>query len=427
MQLSLRTDRRLLRAGARSTRYLMISLTAPVAAPRAGRIPVNVGIVLDRSGSMDGAHKFALAREAVEQSLRMLRPEDHFTLVVYDAEVDTLVSTTLATPEAKRLAMQRLAEVGPRGSTDLHAGWTAGASELAAHLAGEHITRVLLLTDGLANQGITEPSLLVAQAAEFRRCGIATSTFGVGEDFDERLLRDIAHEGEGQFYFIESPRQIPDLLTSELGEALEVVVRDAALQIALPPGADAEPLNRNRFVRAHGDNELRVELGDLTSGQDLRIVVRIRFATGELDGATEVSVAVTDRRALADGGTVAVEWKYAAHADNDAQPRDVMVDREVAALYAARARADATEANRDGDFDRARRVLERTAKRIRSYAGGDAELEALRRALLSEVERFAERPMSAMQLKSAFFVAESTSRNRGTDGKARRSRPGSAR
>ena len=206
-----------------------------------------------------------------------------------------------------------------------------------------------------------------------------------------------------------------------------MVVRDAALQIALPPGADAEPLNLNRFVRAHGDNELRVELGDLTSGQELRIVVRIRFANGELDGGPGVSVGVTDRRALANGGTAAVDWKYAGHADNDAQPRDRMVDREVAALYAARARTEATEANRHGDFDRARRVLERTAKRIRGYAGGDAELEALWRALLSEVERFAERPMSAMQLKSAFFAAESTARNRGTDGKARRSRPGSPR
>src|SRR4051812_10873777 len=103
MHLSLRTDRSLLRSAARSTRYLMISLTAPTAPPRANRLPVNVGLVLDRSGSMDGERKFDLAREAVVQSLRMLRPEDRFTLVVYDTEIDVLVPSTFATREAKDL------------------------------------------------------------------------------------------------------------------------------------------------------------------------------------------------------------------------------------------------------------------------------------------------------------------------------------
>ena len=424
MQLSLRTDRSLLRAAARSTRYLMISLTAPTAPPRADRLPVNVGLVLDRSGSMDGERKFELAREAVEASLRMLHPEDRFTLVVYDTDVDVLVSSTFATPEAKRLALSRLADVGPRGGTDLHAGGVAGAGEIAARLAAESVNRALLITDGLANSGVVEPSALARQAAEFRRCGIATSTFGVGADFDERLLRDIAHEGGGQFYFIETPRQIPDLLTSELGEALEVVVRDAALQLTLPDGAEAEPLNRYRSVRARGDNELRVELGDLTSGQELQVVVKVRFATGRVNETALVGVALTDRAAIAPERGLEVSWLYAGHAENDVQPRDRVVDREVALLYAARARAEATEANRAGDYQRARRVLERTARRIRGYANGSVELEALWRALLAEVEMFSERPMSAMELKSAFFVAEKAGRNRGPDGKARRARPG---
>jgi Ca-activated chloride channel family protein len=402
----------------------MISLTAPTAPPRASRIPINVGLVLDRSGSMDGERKFDLAREAVEGSLRMLHPEDRFTLVVYDTEVDTLVPSTLATHEARRLALTRLRDVGPRGGTDLHAGWAAGVGEVATRLAAESVNRALLITDGLANSGIVEPSALAAQAAEFRRRGIATSTFGVGADFDERLLRDIAHEGGGQFYFIETPRQIPDLLTSELGEALEVVMRDTALQIVLPAGAEAEPLNRHRFIRAEGDNELRVELGDLASGQEVRIVVRIRFAIGQVDDAAVVGVALTDRHSLAPTHGVELGWRYASHGDNERQPRDRVVDREVAVLYAARARAEATEANRAGDYQRARRVLERTARRIRSYSNGDTAIEALWRTLLAEVETFSERPMSAMELKSAFFVAESAGRNRGPDGKARRSGSG---
>ena len=286
----------------------------------------------------------------------------------------------------------------------------------------EGITRILLLTDGLANDGLTERSQLASLAGELRQRRITTSTFGVGDDFDERLLRDIAHEGGGNFYFVESPLQIPDLLTSELGEALAVVARDAALQIALPAGAEAKVLNRFRSTHAAGDNELRVELGDLTSGQELSVVVRLRFAQGRDAEVATVRVGVSSGDQLTQLAEREMTWTYASHDENDRQPRDRLVDTEVATLYAARARAEATEANREGDYQRARRVLETTARRIRGYASGDPELERLWRQLLAEVETYGLEAMSPRSLKQAMFVAESAARSRAPDGKARRSR-----
>jgi Ca-activated chloride channel family protein len=421
MTLALRTDRRLLRAGFRSTRYLLATVFAPTAPPRAERRPVNVALVLDRSGSMDGERKFGLAREAVEQSLRLLRPEDRFTLVVYDTEVDVLAPAVAATPEAKRLALSRLHDVGPRGGTDLHAGWTTAAAQIGAGLRDDAVTRALLLTDGLANHGVTEHRALVEKASELRRFGIATTMFGVGADFDERLLRDIAHEGGGNFYFIETPAQIPDLLTSELGEALEVVARDAVLYVTLPAGADAEPLGRQRFAGGRGE-ELRVQLGDLVSAQELPVVIRIRFPEDAPDGVIGVSARLSDRDGALDTSSATCEWRYADNRANDIQPRDVVVDREVAAHYAARARAEATEANRRGDLDRARRVLERTADRIRSYADRDPAIEAIRQSLLDDAGRYGAEVMSAMQLKVSFAVAEAYGKGRAPDGKARRYR-----
>jgi Ca-activated chloride channel family protein len=421
MHISLRTDRHLIRAHARSEqRHLLASITAPTAEPRAGRQPVSIALVLDRSGSMDGERKFDLARDAVELALRLLRPEDRFTLVVYDEEVDVIVPLAAATAEAKSLALSRLCDVGPRGSTDLHAGWTSGASQIAARLMADSVSRVLLLTDGLANHGVDDHAALVATAVDLRRQGVATSTFGVGSDFDERLLRDIAHEGGGNFYFVETPAQIPDLLTSELGEALEIVVRGAELHLDLPAGADAVLLNRYRHHRVAG-NALRIELGDLVSGQELSVVVKIRFATGHEGGGATACVRVVNRSGASMGNVEALEWRYATHDANDSQPRDVAVDREVASLYATLARAEATEANRRGDLSRARRVLERTADRIRGYAHGDRALEALERELRDDVDRYAEQAMSPMQLKAALYVAESASKGRGPDGRARRS------
>jgi Ca-activated chloride channel family protein len=420
MQMSLRTDRRLLRATARSTRYLLASLTAPTAPPRDGRMPVHVGIVLDRSGSMSGESKFDLAREAVEQALRMLQPTDRFTLVVYDSIVDVLMPSTYASDDARRIALARLSEIQPRGGTDLHAGWMTAASQVTQHIASECVNRMLLLTDGLANEGLTDSAILVEAAAQLRAQGVSTSTFGVGEDFDEQLLRDIALEGGGQSYYIETPAQISDLLTSELGEALEVVRPGAVMQVTLPPGAVGEPLNRHRFTRVLGDNELHIQLGDLTSGQELSIVVRLTFPEDREGVVARARVGITSASALSHEVEGELSWTYADHDANDAQPRDVLVDREVAALYAGRARADATQANRHGDFRAAKRVLESTARRIRAYANGDPVLESLWRALTAEVEHYSLQRLSEKQHKVAYFAAEGQVRNRDGQGKARR-------
>lgn len=424
MHLTVRTNRHLLRGTARSTRYLLVTLTAPTAPPRDGRLPVHIAIVLDRSGSMSGEAKFDLAREAVEQALRMLHPTDRFTLAVYDSIVDVLMPSVFATEDAKRTALGRLGEIQPRGSTNLHAGWTTAAAQMLPyaqpHNANECVNRMLLLTDGLANEGISDSAMLVSVAAQLRVEGIATSTFGVGEDFDEQLLRDIALEGGGQSYYIETPAQISELLTSELGEALEVVRPNAVMQVTLPPGAVGEPLNRYRFTRVLGDNELHIQLGDLTSGQELSIVVRLTFPEDREGAVTLARVGITSAAALSHEVEDALSWTYADHDANDAEPRDVMVDREVAALYAGRARADATQANRHGDFHAARRALESTAGRIRGYANGDPFLESLWRALMAEVEHYSLHQLSEKQHKVAYFAAEGQVRNRDGKGKARR-------
>jgi Ca-activated chloride channel family protein len=421
MTLRIQTDRTLIRAQAESTRYILARVDAPRAPRRGERLPVNVAIVLDRSGSMADERKFGLAREAVEQSLRMLRPEDRFSLVVYDSVIDVLAPSTLATPDAVRRALDSLGRVGPRGSTNLGGGWLKGCEQVAEFLDDDRVSRCLLLSDGLANQGITDRGELARHARELRQRGVATSTFGVGADFDERLMRDMAHEGGGNFYFIEGASQIPDILTSELGEALEVTLRDATL-VVRPRGRErVETLGRFR-TRGTNGREVHVELGDLASGQQLDVVLSVRFPQGDMGSEAGVDFELQSSGERMEGAAGEQRWTYASHAENDRQPRNSDVDRAVAALYAARARAEATEANREGNFEEARRVLEGTARRIRSYAGNDRELRELARSLQQAVPEYAEAPMDAMRLKVSFAVAESAMRGRDRLGRARRER-----
>lgn len=417
MKLYVESDRALIRSAASSTRYVRVSLTAPEARRRSERLPVNVALVLDRSGSMSGG-KLDLARQAAERALALLQSDDRFAVVVYDDRVDVVTPSSPATAKARARAADRLRGIEPRGSTDLCSGWLNGCEQVGREVSEESIGRCLLLTDGLANQGITDRGELTRHAGEVRARGVATSTFGVGEDFDERLLQAMAEAGAGNSYYLRDAEQISEFLQSEIGEALDVVARGTAVEVHLPEGASAEQLGRQRAQQS--GRTLRIELENLVSGQEVELVVAIRFPKGRAGNQVDTLFTLADRDGALNATDERLSWTYATHAENDRQPRTLPVDRAVARFYAARARAEAVDHNRDGDLEGSRRVLRATAKRIRSYAGSDRELLDLARDLERDSETYSETVLPAPQLKAAAYLNFAVARSRAPDGKARR-------
>jgi Ca-activated chloride channel family protein len=413
------TDRQLVRAGARSTRYVLLRATAPKQRTRKApkRPPVNVAFVLDRSGSMAGS-KLGLAKYAVERALTGLQPKDRFAVVTYDDRIETVVGSCLATPANKTKALLRLQDVDARGSTDLHGGWTAGADALMANLTADGVNRCLLLTDGLANVGVTDAQPLTAFGADLRSSGIGTSTFGVGADFDETLLTAIADAGGGHFYFMDRPEQIPDFMTSELGELLDTVAREVTVEVKCAPQLEIEPLSPVAGGIG-GPGLLHLVLGDLVVGQQVELVLRVRFPEMPEGAQASAFFTIADRDGVlkADGCTLA--WLHASHAANDAQPRDRNVDRAVARIHAARARMEAVRLNRLGDYTDARHALQSVARRIKGYAGSDAELNELAGQLIAEEAAFSS-AMPEMDRKRRHFTSANIQRSRGTDGQAQR-------
>ena len=406
-----RTDRSLVRAHARSTRHVLLQLAAPMkrAAKAPKRPPVNVAFVLDRSGSMAGT-KLALAKYAVERALNGLAPKDRFAVVTYDEQVETVVGSCLATPANKTKAMLRLQDVDARGSTDLHGGWTAGAEALKAHLSADGVNRCLLLTDGLANVGLTDAPALASFGADLRASGIGTTTFGVGQDFDETLLTAIADAGGGHFYFIERPEQIPDYMTSELGELLDTVARAVTVEVTHAPELEVEALSP--VAAAIGiPGVLRLLIGDLVVGQKVEVVLRVRFPDVPEGAHTTAFFTIGDRDGVLKADGCSLAWTHADHAANDAQPRDRDVDRAVARIHAARARQEAVRLNRLGEFGGARHALRGVAMRIEDYAGSDTELQELASALLAE-ETAVSAPMPEMDRKRAHFRSWNSSTRR---------------
>jgi Ca-activated chloride channel family protein len=364
-----------------------------------------------------GGEKIVLVREAIRQALAMLRPEDRFSLVVYDDRIDVIVGSTPSSAEARRNAERQLAGIDARGSTDLSGGWLTGCEQVAMHLDANSAGRCLVLTDGLANRGITDHDELKRHAEELRKRQIVTSTFGVGSDFDENLLQKMAAAGGGNSYYIERNVQILDYLTSELGEALEVVARDTAIEVVLPAGVKAAPLNEYAHTRV--GNSMRVNLGEIVSGQEISIVLRLDFPEGKESEQLSAEFCLSDRDRVFDSPPVSVVWRFADHQSNDKQPRDREVDRAVAELYAARARDEALALNRAGNFHEARAILLRTAHKIEEYAADDSALRSLAAALVQEEHEFSA-PMAALEMKSRYYASMNVMRNRDAEGKAKR-------
>ncbi len=421
-RLTVRTDRRLVRANGRSKRFLLVDVVAPTIAPDPSRRrpPVNLGFVLDRSGSMGGQNKIGLAKQAALEAVVRLDAPDRFAMVTYDDQIDVVVGSVVASPEARQLAIDRLRSVDARGSTDLHGGWLAGCEQVAGSLQPEGVNRVLLLTDGLANVGVIDHDELTRRAYDLRRRGVTTSTFGVGTDFDETLLQAMADAGGGHFYFIGDLVQLRDHITSEVGETLETVAREVVLELTLPESVRVEALSPFRIEQRGG--RAFVYLGNMISGQMLSVVLRLTFDYGEVGREAGVVVRVVDRdgafgRARPALDPVTVAWAYADHAANDAQPRDRAVDHVVARLFTERAKQEAVRLNREGRLEEAGRALDGVRKRVAAYAGSDSQLREIVAELRAEAPEFA-MAMPEMERKQRYFASNVVARMRTVDGKS---------
>jgi len=415
LKLTARADRRFIRSTYRSNRFVLAEIKAPHAHLDEShkRPAVNLSFVVDRSGSMQG-EKLRLAKLAVEQSIARLGSDDRFSIVVYDNAIDVVFESDRATPGAKQRAMFALNAIEARGSTNLGEGWLRGCEQVAQMLSTEGVNRCLLLTDGLANQGMTDRDELATHANALRLRGVSTTTFGVGTDFDDSLLSAMSTAGGGNFYYIASEGQIVDYITSEVGEALDVVARDVALEVVAAEGVVVESMSPFPFSVVGGRTV--ISLGSLVAEQVVEVVLRLNFPYGEIGRETGAVLAIGDAEA------VPLSWEYADGKTNDVQPRDVEVDRAVARVFAARARQEATALNRAGNYDAARSALAGVAKRIRTYAGRDAEM----RTLVSELEtKSAEvaAPMPETARKDMYFQSYAAAKFRSVEGKALRSKP----
>lgn len=195
--------------------------------------PINLALVLDRSGSMAGA-KLEKAKQAAAVAVDQLEADDFFSLVVYDDDVEVLVPPQKV--KDKEAIKRQIFAVRDGGSTALYAGVEKGAAQIRKYLDGEKVNRIILLSDGMANVGPSQPGDLAKLGKELRKEGLSVSTVGLGEDYNEDLMTALAEASHANYYYVQDAEKLPGIFKQELGTVKSVVGRNVQVIITLPEG-----------------------------------------------------------------------------------------------------------------------------------------------------------------------------------------------
>ncbi len=349
------------------------------------RNPVNLAVVLDRSGSMTG-RKLEQAKQAAHLLVDQLEGDDVFSLVMYDTEVDVLVPASRL-GEKKRDIQRKIDRIQAGGSTALYDGVRTGGNQLREFLEKNRINRVLLLSDGIANVGPSSNREIANLGQKLAREDISVTTIGLGDDYNEDLMTALAEASDANYYYVADVEELPRVFQDELGELKSVVARDIEIRIECPVGIKpVRILGRPEPIET-GTPE--VAFGTLAGGQSRIVFLECLIEPGAKGKVSEIAdITVRFSGAGEEDGEGSVRRQVAVAYTSDAGEAEEKINRGVvadAAIYANAAETDKAIALSDqGDIEAVRNQLKAQATRLRQVM---AEAPEDRRdALFEEIQ-----------------------------------------
>jgi Ca-activated chloride channel family protein len=268
-------DHQIMPAGAPQAVYVLCEFDLSGIKMDAGqpRPPVNLAVVLDRSGSMEARGKLDYAKKAGALIVDNLQKIDRLAVVEYDDHITVIWPS--APVESPEMIKRQIDSLTPRGSTNLTGGMMKGVDEVLGHLTAGQVNRVLLLTDGLANQGITHPVEIKRLVREARQKGVIISTLGLGLEYNEDLLQAIAESSTGHYYYIENPVQLTGIFQQELTSLFATVAQQ--VRVTFTPSDAVERVEFFGYQADAADGGSRVALEDLFAGEKRSLLMRIQL------------------------------------------------------------------------------------------------------------------------------------------------------
>ncbi|MCB0914641.1 MAG: VWA domain-containing protein [Actinobacteria bacterium] len=338
---------------------VMIDLEAPSRADEDSERPAHTTVVvLDRSGSMHGDRLEAAKRGLIELVAR-LDDRDQFGVVVFDSQAAVAIPADTVGTHGRDQLRRRIAAIDVGGSTDLSSGYLRGLQE-AKRVAGPTGATIVLLSDGHANSGETDPARLRALARNHADQRITTSTIGIGTGYDEAILAEVATGGSGNHSFARGPDEAAAAVAAEVDGLLGKTVQAASLLIA--PTAEVSTIGvLNDLPATATADGVIIELGDFYGSEQRRVVVNLGVPAMAALGLAQVAEVTLTFVALPDLAEHTVTVPIAVNV----VPGDVAAGRiaapevtqEKLLLAVQRSKREAEQALRRGDRDAARRAL----------------------------------------------------------------------
>ncbi len=323
------------------------------------RAPLDVALVVDRSGSMDG-DKIENARRAAEGFVARLGLQDRVTLIQYDDSAQVLVPLTKLDAAGRVRLRRMIRTLQPGGGTNLHAGLVLGRNQLARSEQRGRVNRIILLSDGHANEGVTDPSALADVARHSAQQGIRLSAMGIGQDYNEDLMESLAEHGRGRYHYVAKATDLETVLSNELASLKATVARKTELRIE--PGCDGvEVVEVFGYESRREGRVVVIPMADLFAGDSRRILVSLRVPSRGvgLRSVLRTSLSfedVTTQKPSTIALALGAEWSNDPVAVQAAADRDMVAS--ILEVQAATAMKQAAKAFERGDKAAARAVLE---------------------------------------------------------------------
>lgn len=373
-------DRTTINMAGKSVRHLVVTVRAPQTPIAAGktRAPLNLGLVIDASGSMSGRPLDA-AKLAAHDVIGALADGDHMSLVSFAEDAIQHAAAVCLTDGGRTTLSQGVQGISCRGSTNLAAGWLTGCEAVALRQAtceAPERNHVVLLSDGHANLGELGADVLAGHASELRRRGIITSTVGVGCDYSPTQLQAIAEAGGGRMHDAELPEEIARIVMAELTDTLATALENMEISLSLPTGMQAEFYGTAPCtLTATGCDAL---IGSLIGGSTRRLVIKLTCPAG--NAGDTLAVRATARWKTPGGGEILTgniavpELRFASGKACQEQARDASIVRLVAERWQAHIYHRAMVLNQDGQGQAASDYVRREFPYLRRYCDGIVEL-----------------------------------------------------
>jgi Ca-activated chloride channel family protein len=353
---------------------LMLDMTAPITDAAKSRPGQAIEVVLDRSGSMEGP-VFESAKESILKLIDRLAPQDSFGLIAFDDQALIIAPLRLMSEHDLPALRHAVRQMQTGGSTDISAGYALGLRELTRATTDAGAT-LLLISDGHANAGEQNPSVLAQIASSHAVKKVTTSTIGLGTGYDEKILEALAQGGGGAHRFAYTIDEAIGAIAAEVNDLLEKSIVNAVLRFTPSPSLTANPRIEilQRLPHYKEADTYVVQLGDIYAGENRRFVIDIEVPGMSALGLITIADVTVEYLDVAQMREVSVSIPVQVNVvpDDLAKGRvaDPIVRAERLILTAQTEKSRAIDELRKGDRRQATHRLKSTADQLRREASG---------------------------------------------------------